>query len=216
MAPPLKPPAAAPAPVAAEFALSTFADGDADGTFPPCTDTDGDLVGLGFRLGLYMLAASFLVIYLRGAKAAAAGCSQITMVCYFAVFVTLYSHGTAAVSDVEFITITYLMALFAVVASFDYHLYLAHAPIKTASPQHRLYFLFRFLLISLTSILTYGLFLAFWSTYYREMRCGEDRASAFLFAQVRFRASPRPRSELPWSPARQPMRRRAMFATRTA
>lgn len=151
---------------------------------PPCADTNGDLVGLGFRLGLYMLAVSFLVIYLRGAKAAAAGQSQVTMVSYFAVFITLYVHGLRAVTDIEFITITYLMGLFAVVASFDFHMYLAHGCIKTDSAQHRLYFVFRFILISVTSILTYGLFLAFWSTYFREMRCGTDRSSAFFFAQV--------------------------------
>jgi hypothetical protein len=151
---------------------------------PPCTETDGDLVGLGFRLGLYMLASSFLIIYVRGAKGAAAGQSQITMISYFAVFITLYSHGMSAVTDKEFVSITYLLGLFSVVASLDFHLYLAHGTIKPSDPQHRLYFVFRFILISITSILTYALQLAFWSTYFREMACGDDSTSAFLFAQL--------------------------------
>ena len=95
------------------LAYIPFLDGERNGTtpppLPPCQDTDGDLVGLGFRLGLYMLATSFLVIFVRGAKNAIAGQSQITMISYFAVFITLYTHGMAAVTDIEFITITYLL-----------------------------------------------------------------------------------------------------------
>ena len=151
---------------------------------PPCHETNGDLVGLGFRLGLYMLAVAYVIVYARHAKAAAAGESQVTMISYFAVFVTLYAHGMHDVTDVEFVTITYLLGLFALVASLDFHLYLAHGTIKTASPQHRLYFVFRFLMVSVTSIFTWGLQLAFWATYFRDMRCGESGTSAFLFAQM--------------------------------
>ena len=155
-------------------------------TGPFCMqDTNGDLVGLGFRVGLYMLGISHLVIYARGASTAAAGQSQLTMISYFAVFVTLYTHGVGAVTDIEFVTISYLLGLFGIIAHVDFHAYLAHGNIKTESWHHRVYFVSRFLLVSVTSIFTWGMLLAFWATEFREIRCGTDETSAFLFAQVR-------------------------------
>ena len=77
-----------------------------------------------------------------------------------------------------------MQGLFALIASLDFHLYLAHGTIKTESRQHQLYFAFRFVLVSITSIFSYGLQLAFWATYFRQMRCGDDSTSAFFFAQL--------------------------------
>ena len=47
-----------------------------------------------------------------------------------------------------------------------------------------MYFLFRFMLVSVTSILTTALQIGFWSRLYRGMMCGSDSTSAFFFANV--------------------------------